>query len=365
VSGCGTQYDNHGELLGNIFTHTLQIGGRCAPVSLINATFDVKNVVEMTFRESPDEVYDSQRAALADDDLKGRLDLAWQMHDMEALNLAKFELTALERDFPNTAAVAELLGLVEAKLRLQETQNTRRSDRPRAEKPPRERRERSGNTEEHPYLTDEQTNLIKIYEIDLDEKPRVTISSATLKIFFERYGDQKVVPIGRKERSAFRRKPGYEQLALFFRVQARDLYAQVKVKQEPAPLSEFRRNVNPRYVARYFASTFGQGQVQGLHLFSDRTDNEQEAYTNFYLLTQFRYEGLPMIDRTNPEQSLLLQWGLKREAARSPAPEIEGWKPAFNSPDDAKFQRYADWIATLFEDEPNYGITYPPPAEKK
>lgn len=40
VSGCGTQYDNHGELLGNDFTHTVQTGGRCAPVLLINATFD-------------------------------------------------------------------------------------------------------------------------------------------------------------------------------------------------------------------------------------------------------------------------------------------------------------------------------------
>ncbi len=40
VSGCGTQYDNHGELLNNVFTNTVQTGGRCAPVSLINATFD-------------------------------------------------------------------------------------------------------------------------------------------------------------------------------------------------------------------------------------------------------------------------------------------------------------------------------------
>jgi hypothetical protein len=40
VSGCGEQYDNHGELLSNIFTHTVQTGGRCAPVKLINATFD-------------------------------------------------------------------------------------------------------------------------------------------------------------------------------------------------------------------------------------------------------------------------------------------------------------------------------------
>ena len=40
VSGCGTQYDNHGELLGNVFTHTVQAGGRCAPVGSVNATFD-------------------------------------------------------------------------------------------------------------------------------------------------------------------------------------------------------------------------------------------------------------------------------------------------------------------------------------
>ncbi len=40
TSGCGVQYDNHGELLGNSFLHTLQTGGRCAPVSLVNATFD-------------------------------------------------------------------------------------------------------------------------------------------------------------------------------------------------------------------------------------------------------------------------------------------------------------------------------------
>jgi hypothetical protein len=40
VSGCGTQYDNHGELLKNIFDHTVQTGGRCANVALVNATFD-------------------------------------------------------------------------------------------------------------------------------------------------------------------------------------------------------------------------------------------------------------------------------------------------------------------------------------
>ena len=47
VSGCGVQKDDHGELLGNIFTNTVQSGGRCAPVALVNATFDAGDVLPL------------------------------------------------------------------------------------------------------------------------------------------------------------------------------------------------------------------------------------------------------------------------------------------------------------------------------
>jgi hypothetical protein len=40
ISGCGPQIDDHGALLNNSFVGTVQSGGRCAPVALINATFD-------------------------------------------------------------------------------------------------------------------------------------------------------------------------------------------------------------------------------------------------------------------------------------------------------------------------------------
>jgi hypothetical protein len=45
VSGCGTQYDDHGRLLKNDFTGTVQTGGRCADVPVINATFDAGDVL--------------------------------------------------------------------------------------------------------------------------------------------------------------------------------------------------------------------------------------------------------------------------------------------------------------------------------
>ncbi|MDF2697540.1 MAG: hypothetical protein K0S65_5923 [Labilithrix sp.] len=45
VSGCGTQIDDHGALLDNDLRNTIQTGGVCAPVSLVNATFDAGDVL--------------------------------------------------------------------------------------------------------------------------------------------------------------------------------------------------------------------------------------------------------------------------------------------------------------------------------
>ncbi|MEO1236045.1 MAG: hypothetical protein AAFX76_04580, partial [Planctomycetota bacterium] len=184
-------------------------------------------------------------------------------------------------------------------------------------------------------------------------------SSRTLDMFLERYSDHALVPAGRRDRAAFKRQNGREQLELFFQVQARDLYDRVDISPTPAPLDRFRRSVNPDYVARYFAPTFGQGAVPGLTLFNRRPRLEAEALTNFYLLTRFSNGGDPMINRADPEQSLLLQWGLPREDARFPAPDVDGWRPAFRSSDDAEFRRYAEWIASLYPEELDYGIRYP------
>lgn len=323
----------------------------------IEASFSQDNVASITIRESPGEVFRKKRAALADDDLEGRLELAELMVEEDALSLARRELVSLQRDFPEAVRVGELLTLVEAKLRLEQTRSDRTADRGRADD---DRPGRQGPTEDNPYLTPEQINLIRVYEVDLEQKPRISIAPQAIEAFFERYGDRDDVPRGKRERSEFKRLPGHEQLDVFFKVQARDLYDQVNVRTEPEALSQYRRSVNNQYVARYFAPSFAQGQIAGLVLLSSRPDDETEAYTNFYLLSAFSYEGNPLIDRDEPESSLLLQWGLVRDAAKFPAPDIAGWKPKFRSPQDADFRRYVDWIDSLFDGEPDYSITYPP-----
>ncbi len=51
VSGCGTQRDNHGDLLNDITTTSIQSGGRCPAVADVNATFDAGD--ELPIKGSP------------------------------------------------------------------------------------------------------------------------------------------------------------------------------------------------------------------------------------------------------------------------------------------------------------------------
>ena len=73
ISGCGTQYDNHGELLANKFDNTIQTGGRCAPVALVNATFDAGD--ELPVPGSPLNIHNYYYPYLGD----VTHDKAWQV----------------------------------------------------------------------------------------------------------------------------------------------------------------------------------------------------------------------------------------------------------------------------------------------
>ena len=48
VSGCGSQQDNHANLLGNSLYGTVQSGGACPPVSSVNATFDAGDALPVS-----------------------------------------------------------------------------------------------------------------------------------------------------------------------------------------------------------------------------------------------------------------------------------------------------------------------------
>jgi len=95
----------------------------------------------------------------------------------------------------------------------------------------------------------------------------------------------------------------------------------------------------------------------------------QAAYTNFYLLQRYRKSpaaGEPvrlLIDRTYPELSLLVQYGLPMPLAAPPHPKAPGFHASFPNRDDPRCAEMIRWISVLLKPE---GGSYPdihyPPA---
>lgn len=335
-------------------------------ISGIETTLNRGDLAELEVQQTARELYDEVRPTLADTDLAGRLDLAERMVERDAFPLARQELSDLSRLFPGDPRIARLDTQIAAQEALAQEQVAER-DRPEARGGDgRTRRTRAARPEASDLLSEEQINLIRVYEVDLSQEPRgITIEPDTLEKFFSVYRDGDNQPLDRRGQSQFRRLPGYEQLDAVFSLRDRSLYEGVRIVNDPPALAAFRSRVNGPYVVNYFRRHFGPdapGDGPKLPLAGSRPTSVEEAYTNFFVLNGFTgAEGIPMIDRRNPAESLLVQWGLPRDRATHPAPDVPGWEPAFRGVDDARFGQIVDWITSLYPSPPaNYGISFTP-----
>lgn len=304
--------------------------------------------------------YKDRRDKLANDDLQGRYDLARWLFDNKAYTLANSELVDLRRRFPDDQRVELLMKVVQERMKLKPGA----ADESGEEAPaPGDEAAETLEPGEIKKLSDEQINLIKVWELPPNfakERMMVIVPRDTMQQVIEKYSDNPALPKGRADRQKLLRSPGYEQLELMFRLRAREYYKDVIVRQEPPVLMTYRQQLNARYVLPYFLQYFGKGQIPGLVLIDGRT--EQDIYTNFFILQDFFYGGQAMINRLEPEKSLLLQWGLERSEADFPAPDVPGWQPRFRTKNDPNFKRYLDWIDALNKN-PDYRIPRIVPAK--
>jgi len=351
-------------------TVTLLISGIETPVKR-------SSIKTMTLKKSPLEIYRERRAALKDDDMEGRFDLAFDMYELEAYELALRETSDLRKRFPDAQQVERLHSVVEEAIELEADRaqpnntTTGAQDADPRDTTPDIAEDPGAPSLREMQLSDEAINLIRLWELpaDPDEmaklKPRVIIQRETVTTLFKDYADHNAVPKGRRDQDAFRRLDGWQQLDLFFTVRARDLYADIRVVEDPPTMLAFRRLIYPRYVNTYFAPIFGNGAVENLYLFGGKGEKARSAYTDFYILQKYEDGFQRMIDRDKPAESLLLQWGLPRDQAKFPAPDVPGWHPFFTrGVEDEQYQNIVQWIDSLYTGA-EYGINYTPPKHEK
>ena len=358
-----------GELVGqNTTTVTLKIANIDTPIQRADiASIDVEKPIE--------QEYAQRRAALQDGDLEGRYALAQWLYERQAFGLAQRELDDLAARFPDDARVSALQKVVAGRLKLAEQAQSATPAEPRQPEPaapapadetpaaePLSTEVLAVDSPEN-KLTPEQINLIRLYEVDLSRRPPVVVPRDVIEDLLTNHAESKAVPRGRQEQAALRGAQGWRQLQVIFDAQARELYPRVQVRADPPAIQTFKTQIHQRYVLNYCASARCHGGDRGGDLFLFRTapTSDPTVYSNFYILHRYSTPTAFMIDRRDPERSLLLQYAMSREVARTPHPEVPGYAPEIRTVNDPRIRQIQDWIRELYEPTPNYGIDYTPP----
>jgi len=149
-------------------------------------------------------------------------------------------------------------------------------------------------------LLDERSiNLIRVYELDLNDPPRIEIERETVERFLREYADHPLVPETREGREAFHRKSAVETLDAMFRVRARDFYGEVKVIDDPRSVELFRTRVQSTWLVNNCATSrcHGGPDTGGLWLLNRRKRSDASTYTNLLILERTSLgDGTPLID---------------------------------------------------------------------
>lgn len=181
-------------------------------------------------------------------------------------------------------------------------------------------------------LTEEEVNLLRVYEIDLQNPPRLLVPRDAIDDLIEQYGTSSLIPDTELEQAELYRADSLQIVRLLFRLRARDLYGRINVLSEPPALQIFRERVHDTWLMNNCSTTRCHGGTASgrLRLRRAGASSVRTRYTNLLVLDRFRTtEGAPILDWEVPEQSLLLQYGLPREETRTPHPDVPGWEPVF------------------------------------
>ena len=332
----------------------------------IDTTYRRKNIETIEFLRPVSERYEDLRDHIEDTDIETRLILVEWLRTREAYRLALKELESILEIAPDYPEAKTLHTWMKAFLDLKSKSKSRES-RTRDRAPEPSRAEDPGP----PLLTAEQINLIRIYELDLRNPPRLIVHDETIQKLMAREPDK--FPVDADDRDAFLKLSEPDKLKLLFTHRARDLYHEVEILEDPAMLEAFRDTVHARngWLLNACASTrcHGGEEAGSFRLVNQNPNSTETAYTNFYIIDHFKLkDGTPLLDLNNPERSPLLQFATRPTNALLTHPEVPlerpgaRYRPIFRSSRDRKFQQAVDWIRSIYRPRVPYDIGYPPPA---
>jgi hypothetical protein len=317
--------------------------------------------------------WNDEYSKLAKDDAKGRLALARRAFDERKYDLTEKAARDAQAIDPNSAEAADMLKLTSNQRRLERGSGAGNTSGGT----------NNGNTGANtggptaappasPWklLTPEEVNRVKQVEMREDD--------TKLRINFKNNVRRKYVesdPGLRMNYTEFAKLPQASQAMMIIR-NGGDLAKDVEIVNDPEAISAFRTDVMPLVLSGCATSACHNGNNEASKSFSLVTpaNNPAAVYSNFVVLKQYRKtvkqspgqegsifapESAEMIDRTSPEKSLLLQYGLPQQEAEYKHPVVRNYNGVFRTGSrDPKYANIRTFIAGLSKTSADYGFTY-------
>ena len=339
----------------------------------IETTFQRRNIANVVTLAPVKERYEKLRATVADDDIDARLALVEWLRTRKAYALALKELDEIliiEPKNPHANLLHTWLAeydKLSARNDQERPKNTEQSEPGEPEE--QDQREYQIKRNELPLLSEEQINLMRVYEIDLRHPPKLRVPDEVMHELMRENPD--AFSPNQDEREKILDLSEIEKLKLLFSLKARDLYPRVEVLETPDSLKRFKEQVHHGrgWLINACASTRCHGGVDAgaFKLINDRPNTDETAFTNLFIIEHTTLSnGLPLIDFNSPERSPLLQMAMTPSNALIPHPEIPrdypgtGYRAIFRNTRDRKYQQAVDWIRSMYQPRPEFDFDYPP-----
>ncbi len=294
---------------------------------------------------------------------KDHLELARWLFDNKAYELARKETDAALSVDPNNAEATTLYTTIQSQMKMEKGRSATGMPTTPGTTPPRTA---AGGTTTPPkegfnaflrkYLSLDDINLVKQAEWPKDDK--------TAKVTFANDVKRKYVASQSENAAKFNALPPTEQARMIFDNGAPDLRKDIKILNDPAPMAEFKRSIQPMILTGCATAACHGGPSGGKFFLYSNPENDAATYTNFYLLTQTSASigGAKnmMFDRIYPDASLIAEWGLPVEVSKTAHPDVKGttWRPMFRGKQDPSYQTVMKWLNKLVTPEPKYGFSF-------
>ncbi len=307
------------------------------------------------------ERYRQLREIIPDNDTHGIIRLSQWLMEHALLNEALLEINnALKNDPDHPQAKKQKL-LIEQQILLQQ----------RAALPPKEKtqpeqtaRSRQGQPA---VLNDEQINLMRVYEVDLNNPPRLLIKRSVIDELIQRYASSDLIPDTPESQKALYHASPTQILDLMFQLRARDFYSKVKVLDHPTAIKLFRDDVQSTWLINACATNrcHGGTDAGNLQLVNRKRNSNAATYTNLLILEKtITKDGKPLVNYDKPANSPLLQAAVVEARSSRPHPPVKGYRPIFRSQDDIRFRKAVRWISSMYQPRPEYPIKYQLPKKQ-